>query len=61
MDWIVHPKIEKFKAAVMNLPVHGLTVEEWRTLLASGDDDAICDALASRLDIKEQAAKALVK
>jgi hypothetical protein len=61
MDRIVHPEIEKFKAAVMNMPVHGLTVEEWRALLASEDDRAICDALASRLDIKEQAATALVK
>ena len=61
MDRIVHPEIEKFKAAVMNMQVHGLTVEEWRTLLASKDEQAICDVLASRLDIKEQAAKALVK
>jgi len=45
----------------MNMQVHGLTVEEWRALLASEDDHAICDTLAVRLDIKEQDAKALVK
>jgi hypothetical protein len=61
MDRIVHPEIERFKAEVMSTRVHGLTIEEWRTLLASDDDTAIRDALASRLDIREQAAKALVK
>jgi hypothetical protein len=61
MDRIVHPEIERFKDAVMNMQVHGLTVEEWRALLASEDDHAIRDTLASRLDIKEQDAKALVK
>jgi len=61
IDRIVHPEIERFKTEVMSTQVHGLTVEEWRGLLAGDDDQAICDALASRLDIKEQAAKALVK
>lgn len=61
MDRIVHPEIERFKNEVMNTQVHGLTIEEWRTLLASGDEAAIRDALASRLDIREQAVKALVK
>ena len=61
MDRIVHPEIERFKDEIMNTQVHGLTIEEWRTLLASGDEAAIRDALASRLDIREQAVKALVK
>jgi uncharacterized protein YndB with AHSA1/START domain len=61
IDRIVHPEIERFKTEVMNTKVHGLTVEEWRGLLASEDEQAICDALAARLDIKEQDAKALVK
>jgi hypothetical protein len=61
MDRIVHPEIERFKDAVMNTQVHGLTVEEWQALLAGEDDHAICNALASRLDIKEQDAKTLVK
>jgi len=61
--WIglFHPEIERFKDTVMNMRIHGLTIEEWRALLASEDDHAICDTLASRLDIKEQDAKALVK
>lgn len=61
IDRIVHAEIERFKTEVMNTQVHGLTVEEWRALLASDDDEAICDALASRLDIKEIDPKALVK
>jgi len=61
MDRIVHPEIERFKEAVMHAKVHGLTVEEWRALLASENDPAIRDALAARLDIKELDAKALVK
>ncbi len=61
IDRIVHSEIERFKDEVMNTKVHGLTVEEWRGLLASEDDQAVCDALATRLDIKEKDAKALVK
>jgi hypothetical protein len=61
MDRIVHPEIERFKDAVMNMQVHGLTIGEWRALLAGEDDHAIRDTLAARLDIKEQDAKALVK
>lgn len=61
IDRIVHPGIERFKKEVMNTKVHGLTVEEWRGLLASEDDEAICDALATRLDIKEKDPMALVK
>jgi hypothetical protein len=61
MDRIVHPEIERFKDAVLSTRVHGLTLEEWRALLASEDDHAICDALATRLNIKEQDARALVK
>lgn len=61
IDRIVHTEIERFKEEVMHTKVHGLTVEEWRGLLASEDEQAICDALATRLDIKEKDAKALVK
>lgn len=61
MDRIVHPEIEKFKTAVMNMTVHGMRVEAWRALLASEDDQAIGDAVSSRLNITEQAATALVK
>ena len=52
---------EQFKAAVMSTQIHGRTIEGWRTLLASGNDAAIRDALASRLDIKARDLKALVK
>jgi hypothetical protein len=61
MDRIVHPEIERFKTAVISTQIHGLTIEEWRTLLASDDEAAVRDALASRLEIKAQDAMALVK
>jgi hypothetical protein len=61
MDRIVHSEIERFKETVLRAQVHGMTVEEWRALLASEDHAAIRDALASQLGIKEQDAKALVK
>lgn len=61
IDRIVHPEIEKFKNEVMNVKVHGLTVQEWRGLLASKDDQAVCEALATRLEITDRDAKVLVK
>ena len=61
MDRIVHPEIEKFKNEVMSMTVHGLTIQEWRGLLASEDDQAIRGALESRLGITEQDSKALVQ
>ena len=45
----------------MSTPVHGLTVEEWRALLASEDEHAIREALKARLDITELDSKALVQ
>jgi hypothetical protein len=61
MDRIVHPEIEKFKNEVIGTVVHGLTVQEWRGLLASEDGEAIRAALESRLGITEQDSKALVQ
>ena len=61
MDRIVHPGIEQFKNVVQNIVVHGLTIQSWQTLLTSKNKQALRNALSSRLDIKEQAATALVK
>lgn len=61
MDRIVHADIERFKDEVMATQVHGLTVEEWRALLASEDDHAVREALKTRLDITELDSKALVQ
>ncbi|MCO5051474.1 MAG: hypothetical protein M9920_04150 [Verrucomicrobiae bacterium] len=61
MDRIVHPEIEKFKNEVMGTEVHGLTVQEWRGLLAGKDDETIRAALESRFGITAQDSKALVQ
>jgi hypothetical protein len=61
MDRIVHAEIEHFKEAVMGTQVHGLTVEEWRALLASEDEHALREALKARLDVTEQDSTALVQ
>jgi len=61
MDRIVHVEIEKFKNEVMSAVVHGLKVQEWRSLLANEDEEAIRAALQSRLGITAQDSKALVQ
>jgi hypothetical protein len=61
MDRIVHAEIERFKSTVMGMDVHGLTVQQWRDLLASEDDHAIYKAMKERLGITEQDSKALVQ
>lgn len=52
MDRIVHGEIERFKKRVLGTEVHGRSVADWSRLLCSEDDDAIAQAMKTRLGIK---------
>lgn len=54
MDRIVHSGIEDFKRRVLGTTIHGLSIARRSRLLSLGSDDAIREALADRLDIREE-------
>jgi hypothetical protein len=54
MDRISHPGIEEFKKRVLATKVHGYTVAQWSRFLSMASSDFLRDALAERLDIREE-------
>lgn len=52
MDRIVHYEIEMFKSKVYNTFYMGLSVADWRRLLASRNDEKIKQGLQQHLDIR---------
>ncbi len=52
LDRIGHEDIEGFADKIYAQEFHGMTVGEWNSLLSSGTEEAIKEALAEHLDIK---------
>ena len=52
IDRIAHQGIEQFKANVLSSDSHGMTIQSWAQLLASGDDVTIKNTLSKHLKIK---------
>ena len=61
MDRIGHDGIEAFKRRVEATKVHGMTVRQWRALLASKKDTRIRGELERRFGITDQDAAGLVR
>lgn len=61
MDRVVHGEIEAFKSRVMAKRVHGMSIQEWKRLLASGNDAQIQAVLKNKFDIKEGNADELIQ
>ena len=53
MDRIVHPEIEAFKARVLGMERNGMTINQWKRLLASNRENRIRTALETHLGITE--------
>ncbi len=60
IDRIAHPGIEAFKKAIGLKKFLGMSVNQWRWVLSSGDDSAIRKAV-KLLGIKDSGTKALVR
>ncbi len=54
VDRIVNGDIEAFKTKVLGTKVHGMTVKQWSALFSKGSDEAVRNALAKFLDIKDE-------
>lgn len=62
LDRVGHDKIAEFSKSIHAMEYHGKTIGQWNSLLSKGEDAAIKEALAERLQIKDvDAAKALLK
>ncbi len=62
MDRIGHDGIEAFAQTVYAKQFHGMTIGQWNTLLSSGNESAIKDALSKQLGISDvDAEKSLLK
>lgn len=62
LDRVGHDGIGEFAKVIYAMDYHGMTIGQWNTLLASGNEDAIKRALAERFSITDvDAAKALLK
>lgn len=61
MDRIRHTDIEAFKTKVLKTEYIGAKVEEWSWILCGGNEAEIKDALETKLDIKEEDPKKIVR
>lgn len=61
MDRIGHADIEAFKTKVLRTEYIGGKIEEWSWVLCGGNDAEIKDALETKLDIKEEDPKKIVR
>jgi hypothetical protein len=51
IDRIVHPEIERFKATVQSMVVHGRTISSWCRLLSSEHEAPLREAMLNQLGI----------
>lgn len=62
LDRVGHDGIEEFSKVIYAMDYHGMTIGQWNTLLASGNEDVIKKALAENFNITDvDASNALLK
>ena len=61
MDRIVHADIEAFKSRVLGMERNGMTINKWRRLLASGQEDRLRQSLEKHLGITEVDAESILQ
>jgi hypothetical protein len=53
IDRIVHPEIERFKASVQSMTVHGRSISSWYRILSSENEIPLREAIVNQLGIAQ--------